>query len=91
MKLPISFPVLLWYGLVDMRVDLGTFFILILGYLVSEKDLLLSENKLENLFFFHLLNIIPWCNQEIFTAGYFWKSSSDNSIKIVSQKNITAL
>ena len=54
--LPISFPVLLCYSLVDMRVNLGPIFVLILIYLVSDRrELSLSKHKLENLFFFTCL------------------------------------
>ena len=55
-QLPISFPVLFCYSLVDMRVSLGTIFVLILIYLVSDRrELSLSKHKLENLFFFTCL------------------------------------
>ena len=54
--LPISFPFLFCYSLVDMRVSLGTIFVLILIYLVSDKrQLSLSKHELENLFFFTYL------------------------------------
>ena len=62
-QLPISFSVLLCYNSVDMRVNLGAYFVLILGCLVSDRrELSLSEHKLENLFLFTLLFIIAWCN-----------------------------
>ena len=51
-QLSLSFPVLLCYSLVNMRVNLGPS-VLILSYLVSDrKELSLSKRKLENLFFF---------------------------------------
>ena len=44
---------LLCFSLVDMRVNLGAPFVLILSCLVSDRrELLLSERKLENLFYF---------------------------------------
>ena len=55
-QIPILFPVLLYNNLVDMRVNIGALFVLILSYLVSERrELYLSEHKLENLFFFTCL------------------------------------
>ena len=36
-QLPISFQVLLCYNLVDVRLNLGAVFILILSYLVSDR------------------------------------------------------
>ena len=45
-QLPISFPVLLCYSLVDMRMNLGPIFVLILIYLVSDRNEL-SLNKHE--------------------------------------------
>ena len=54
-QLPISFPVLFYYSLVGMRVNLGASFVLILGYVSDRKELSLSEHKLENLFFFTCL------------------------------------
>ena len=51
-QLSLSFPVLLCYSLVNMRVNLGAS-VLILSYLVSDrKELSLSKHKLENLFVF---------------------------------------
>ena len=51
-QLSLSFPVLLCYSLVNMRVNLGPS-VLILSYLVSDrKELSLGKHKLENLFFF---------------------------------------
>ena len=51
--LPISFPIPLWHNLVDMRVNLGLIFVLVLIYLVPDRrELSLSKHKLENLFFF---------------------------------------
>ena len=55
-QLPISFSVILCYSLVDMRVNLGAPFVLILNCLVSDRrELSLSDYKLENLFFFNCL------------------------------------
>ena len=52
---PISFPVLFYYSLVGMRVNLGASFVLILSYVSDRRELSLSEHKLENLFFFTCL------------------------------------
>ena len=55
-QIPISFPVLLCYSLVDMRLNLGSIFVLTLIYLVSDRrELSLSKHKLENLYFFTCL------------------------------------
>ena len=54
-QLPISFPVLLCYSLVDMRQNIGTSFVLILSYVLDRRELSLSEHKLENLFLFTCL------------------------------------
>ena len=52
-QLPISFPALLCYSLVDMRVNLGSIFVLVLIQLISDRrELSLSKHKLENFFFF---------------------------------------
>ena len=49
-------PDLFCYNSVDMRVNLGAVFVLILSYLVSKRRALkLSEYKLENLFSFTCL------------------------------------
>ena len=61
-QLPISFPVLFYYSLVGMRVNLGTSFVLILSYVSDRKELTLSEHKLENLFFFTCLIYIMMVN-----------------------------
>ena len=65
-KLPISsisFPVLSCYGLVDMPVNLGAFFVVILSYLVFDRrELLLSEHKLENMFSFTCLTLVQLGN-----------------------------
>ena len=53
-QLPFSFPVLLCYSSVDMRTNLGAFF-LILSYVSDRRELTLNEHKLENLFFFPCL------------------------------------
>ena len=55
LQLPISFPVLFYYSLVGMHVNLGASFVLILGYVSDRRELSLSEYKLENLFFFTCL------------------------------------
>ena len=57
-QLPISFPVLFYYSLVGMRMNLGASFALILSFVSDRKELLLSQHKLENLFFFTCLDIL---------------------------------
>ena len=59
-QLPISFPVLLCYSLVDMRANIGASFVLILSYVSDRRELSLSEHKLENLFFFTCLTIFDF-------------------------------
>ena len=54
-QLPVSFPVLLCYSLVDMRANIGASFVLILSYVSNRRELSLSEHKLENSFFFTCL------------------------------------
>ena len=49
------FPVLIYYSLVGMHVNLGASSVLILSYLSDRRKLSLSEHKLENLFFFSCL------------------------------------
>ena len=49
-QLPVYFPVLLCYSLVDIRLNLGTSFVLILSYVTDRRELWLSEHILENLF-----------------------------------------
>ena len=53
-QLPISFPVLLCYGLVGMHASLGVSFALILSCVSDRRELSLREHKLED-FFLHLL------------------------------------
>ena len=66
-QLPISFPVLFYYSLVSMRVNLGASFVLILSYVSDRRELTLSKHKLENLFFFTCFiyimmvnSVLPW-------------------------------
>ena len=61
-QLPISFPVLFYYSLVGMRVNLGTSFVLTLSYVSDRKELTLCEHKLENLFFLTCLIYIMMVN-----------------------------
>ena len=62
-QLPIYFALLFYYGLVGMLVNLGVSLVLILRYISDRRELLFSEPKLENLFFFtsrQLLKLLTW-------------------------------
>ena len=54
-QLPIFFSFLLCYRLIDIFANLGDIFVLILSYVSDRRELLLSEHKLENSFFFTCL------------------------------------
>ena len=87
-KIPILFPVLLYNNLVDMRVNIGALFVLILSYLVSERrELYLSKHKLENLFFFTCL-IYYLAETRTFSrqGEAFWNSSTTHERKAAPGK-----
>ena len=87
-QIPILFPVLLYNNLVDMRVNIGALFVLILSYLVSERrELYLSEHKLENLFFFTCLIYYLAETRKFSSQGEaFWNSSTAHERKAAPGK-----
>ena len=87
-QIPISFPAFLCNNLIDMRVNLGVLFVLILSYLVSERrELYLSEHKLENLIFFTCLIYYLAETRKFSRQGEaFWNSSTAHERKAAPGK-----
>ena len=87
-QIPISVPVFLCNNLVDMRVNLGALFVLILSYLVSERrELYLSEHRLENLFFFNcLIYYVAETRISSRQGEAFWNSSTAHERKAAPGK-----
>ena len=50
-QLDISFPVLIFYSLVDMRMNIAAPFVLFLSYVSDRRGLSFSDYKLENFIF----------------------------------------